>query len=94
MLDIFNCSADFLIGLIDFPPENVIYRPIPPFCERFRAIMKERRMSQYALHNKTMLSYDNFNQWLKGNTSPYVDNLIKLAEAFECSVDYLIGHIS
>ncbi len=93
LLELFNCSADFLIGLIDYPPSNVIYYPIPPFSQRFCQLMKETRLSQYALHAKTNFSYNNFNKWLKGETQPYIDNLIKLAQAFECSVDYLIGHV-
>ena len=42
---------------------------------------------------KFSLSYDNFNKWLKGVTSPYMDNLLKLSQAFDCSVDYLIGRV-
>ena len=93
LLEGFRCSADFLLGLIDFTPENVTYLPVPPFCERFRALMREYGTSQYALHKKTDFSYDNFNKWLKGITCPYVDNLEKLAQAFDCSVDYLIGRV-
>lgn len=93
LLDLFHCSADFLLGLIDFSPDNVTYLSVPPFCERFRAMMKECGMTQYALHKKTNFSYDNFNKWLKGLTCPYVDNLEKLAQAFDCSVDYLIGRV-
>ena len=93
LLEEFDCSADFLIGLVDHVSESVVFHPVPPFCERFRALMKERGMSQYALHYKTGFSYDNFNKWLKGITSPFVDNLVKLAKAFDCSVDYLIGQV-
>ena len=93
LLEFFNCSADFLIGLIDYPPENVRYRSVPPFSERFRGLLAEYKMSQYSLHQKTKLSYDNFNKWLKGINSPFLDNLLKLAQAFDCSVDYLIGRV-
>ena len=90
LLDVLQCSADFLIGRTDYIEENVTYSIVPPFSERFRALLTEYNMSQYALHKKTNFSYDNFNKWLKGITCPYVDNLVKLADAFECSVDYLI----
>lgn len=92
MLEIFNCSADFLIGLTDYPPTNVNYLPVPPFSQRFKELLNEYKMSQYALHHKTGFSYDNFNKWLKGITSPYLDNLVKLADVFDCSIDVLIGH--
>lgn len=91
LLDTFECSADFLMGLIDYPPMNAKFRKVPAFSERFRALLNECKMSQYALHKKTGLSYDNFNKWLKGVNSPFLDNLIKLSQAFDCSIDYLIG---
>lgn len=93
LIETFNCSADFLLGLIEYPPTNVVFRPIPPFHERFRNLLDSYKMSQYALHQKTNFSYDNFNKWLKGITTPYADNLIRLAKGFDCSVDYLIGHV-
>jgi transcriptional regulator with XRE-family HTH domain len=93
LLETFHCSADFLLGLIDFSPDNVTYLPVPPFHKRFHALMKEYGMTQYTLHRKTNFSYDNFNKWLKNRTRPYIDNLEKLAQAFDCSVDYLIGRV-
>lgn len=93
LIETFHCSADFLLGLTEYPPTNVVFHSIPPFSQRFRELLNSYNMSQYALHKKTNFSYDNFNKWLKGSTSPYVDNLIKLAQAFDCSVDYLIGHV-
>lgn len=91
LLEIFDCSADFLMGLIDYPPVGITYHKPPLFSERFKTLLKEYHLSQYALHQKTKLSYDNFNKWLKGKTCPFLDNLIKLATALDCSVDYLIG---
>jgi len=94
LLDIFNCSADFLLGLVAFEPTDVVYHTVPPFCQRFQAIMKEYGMTQYALHQKTNFSYDNFRKWLDGVAEPYADSLERLAQAFDCSVDYLIGRVS
>ena len=93
LVETFNCSADFILGLVEYPPTNVIFHSIPPFSQRFRELLNSYKVSQYALHQKTNLSYDNFNKWLKGITCPYIDNLIKLSQAFDCSVDYLIGRV-
>ncbi len=93
LLETFDCSADFLIGLTEYPPVGVTYRTPPLFSERFQALLNEQKMSQYALHQKTNLSYDNFQKWLNGKTCPFLDNLVKLAEAFDCSIDYLIGRV-
>ena len=91
LLDFFNCSADFLIGLTDFPTATPTFRAVLPFKDRFRALLDECKLSQYELHRRTNLSYDDFNKWLKGLSYPYVDNLAKLAKAFNCTVDYLLG---
>ena len=91
LLEIFNCSADYLLGLTDVDVMDT-WSEVPPFSTRFRALLDKYQLSQYALHKKTGFSYDNFNKWLKGIRSPYLDNLVKLAQAFDCSVDYLIGH--
>ena len=91
--DCFHCSADFLIGLTDEPNYDSRYLTAPDFSDRFRAMLEEKTLSQYALHNRTGLSYDNFNKWLKGETQPYLDNLLVLADALDVSVDYLLGRI-
>ena len=91
LLEIFNCSADYLLGLTDVDVVGGTWCEVPPFSVRFRALLKQYQLSQYALHKKTGFSYDNFNKWLKGIRNPYLDNLIKLARAFDCSVDYLMG---
>jgi len=93
LLEIFNCSADYFLGITDVDVVDGAWREVPTFDVRFRALLQEYNLSQYALHKKTGFSYDNFNKWLKGIRSPYLDNLVRLAKAFECSVDYLIGRI-
>ncbi len=93
MLDVLNCSADFLVGLVDFPPESLVFHPAPPFHERFRELLQLFNFTQYKLHKKTQLSYDDYNKWLKGASTPYVDSLVKLAQAFDCSVDFVLGRI-
>lgn len=91
LVEYFHCSADFLLGLSEETQSHLHYKEVPPFYERFGYLLKSYEISQYALHRKTNFSYDNFNKWLHGVTSPYADNLIKLANALDCSVDYLLG---
>ena len=93
LADYFHCSADFLIGLTDEPKYEICYQPAPPFAERFRDLLALKNISQYGLHKKTGLSYDNFNKWLKGKTQPFLDNLLVLSNTLDGSVDYLLGRI-
>ena len=93
LLDVFNCSAEYLLGLTDVDVADRAWCEVPPFSVRFRALLEKHQFSQYALHKKTGFSYDNFNKWLKGIRNPYLDNLVRLAQAFDCSIDYLIGRV-
>ena len=39
-VEFFHCSADFLLGLKEYPCEEIAYKPVQPFCERLRAVHK------------------------------------------------------
>ena len=57
LVETFNCSADFILGLVEYPPTNVIFHPIPPFSQRFRELLNSYNVSQYALHQKKSIRY-------------------------------------
>lgn len=92
LLYFFECSADYLLGLTDIPTEEPLH-PIPPFGERLRAILKERKLTQAKLIKDLRLSSSVPYKWLSGKDKPSIDSLIRLAEYFECTVDYLIGRV-
>ena len=48
LIEFFHCSADFLLGLKEYPCEDIAYKPVPPFGERLRALLQENNTSQYA----------------------------------------------
>ncbi len=92
LCEYFDCSADFLLGLSEYPKrEGQAFKPVAPFCERFRAVMKACNFTQYALQKKTGISWANFSKWLNGTGVPFPDSLITLATAMDCSVDFLLG---
>lgn len=93
LTELFGCSADYLLGLQDYTPDNVTYRTIPPFGKRLRELLAQRNISQYCLNTTHHISYDCINKWLKGTTLPRLDSLCKLATILDCSVDYLIGKV-
>lgn len=94
LVEYFNCSADFLLGLNEQPQYEKRFLSVSPFAVQFRKAMEACKISQYALQKKTGISWNNFHKWLKGERLPYPDSLIKLAGAMECSVDYLLGRVS
>lgn len=91
LVEYFNCSADFLLGVEAQPFFGKKFLPLPAFAQHFREIMAECNITQYALHKKTGISWNNFHKWLRGERLPYANSLLKLASAMGCSVDVLLG---
>ena len=91
IVEYFNCSADYLLGLIEFPPENINYQPVKPFNERLRLCLKESKKTEYRLQKDLNISDSLTYHWLHGNTQPTVDTLIKLSKYFGFRVDFLLG---
>ena len=91
LVEYFHCSADFLLGAEEQPFYTKDFLPLPEFAQHFREVMAECNITQYALHKKTGISWNNFHKWLKGERLPYANSLLKLASAMGCSVDVLLG---
>ena len=90
ILYFFNCSADFILGLDEFPCEEKLY-DLLPFGDRLRQILFEKKISQEKLKRELPVSGSVLYKWITGKSSPVCSSLIKLATYLDCSVDYLIG---
>ena len=58
-------------------------------CERIKSICDERGLSVYRIEKDCGFGNGSIMKW--ENSSPKVDNVIKLADYFDVSVDYLLG---
>ncbi len=94
LVEFFNCSADFLIGNKDYPERNRKYAPVKPFGARLKSILKERGVSQYEFQKSANISWSVLHNWFNGKSLPSLDNLKKVAEHLECSVDFILGRES
>lgn len=90
LLYYFDCSADYLLGLDEIPPNEPL-REVLPFDERLRTVLQERGVSQAQLHRTIGGSTSAIFKWLNGISLPSTDRLIAIAKCLDCSVDYLIG---
>lgn len=90
-IEFFNCSADFLIGLTDYPKREIVYKPVQPFNVRLREILKLKGKSQKSLHEIKNISWNTIHGWLTATSLPSIENLKKLADFLECSVDFILG---
>ena len=64
------------------------------FGTRLKTLRKENQLTQNELALKSNISRSNINTWETGRSLPLPDGLIALANAFECSIDYLLGRES
>lgn len=64
------------------------------FSATLKTLRKEHCLTQQELAEKSGISRSNINTWESGKSLPLPDGLIALADAFGCSVDYLLGRES
>ncbi len=86
----FNCSTDYLLGLED-EIRNTDFMPCPPFAERLAYLLNYYKRSSYSIYHNTDISQARYYGWKNGVGVPSVDNIVKLAKLFDCSVDFVIG---
>ncbi|MBQ8283881.1 MAG: helix-turn-helix transcriptional regulator [Clostridia bacterium] len=92
IIEYFNVSADIILGLIDYTPETT-FLPVSSFGKRFREVMEETKTTQYRIEHDLNISGSSVYKWLFNQSFPSVENLVKLSEYMEISVDYLLGRI-
>jgi len=61
------------------------------FTNRFREIVQNRSITAYRVAKDTGISQGLMAEYNRGEKIPTVQNLIKIADYFDCSVDYLLG---
>ena len=62
------------------------------FAKRLKEVMNETNNNPQSIAKYLGLNQDaNIYQWLEGNHTPKITNLIQLANLFQYSIDYLLG---
>lgn len=61
------------------------------FYDILQILMKEHGVSSYKLTKDTGISNGLISNWKQGVKIPSAENLIKIADYFDVSVDYLLG---
>lgn len=90
MADFFACSTDYLLGLeTDKYPRR--FKPCPSFQEQLPILCEKLKTNKYQIQKKTGIAESAIYNWQNGNSSPNIDTIIKIANAFGCSVDFVIG---
>ena len=92
IIEYFNVSADVLLGRKEYLEEQEFF-PVQPFGTTLRRIMKETNTSQYRIEKDLHVSGGTMYNWLTNKSLPTIENLDKLADYMDVSIDYLLGRI-
>ena len=60
--------------------------------EKLKARRKELKMTQKDIADQLGISYQAYSAWERGVKKPTQDNLVKIAQILNVSVDYLLGN--
>ena len=61
------------------------------FSINLRTLLSEKSLTQKVIAENFNTTQQTVSRWLNGQNEPDITTLIKLADFFEVSVDYLIG---
>ena len=86
----FKCSTDFLLGRTEENKEQT-FKTCPPFNEQIEFLKDYFNCSSYKIYHGTGISKSRYYDWKNGKRAPTVDNIVRLAELFDCSTDFIIG---
>lgn len=90
LADYFRCSADYLLGRKELPEERDFLQR-PPFPERLAFLLAHFKTTKYRLTKDTHLTEETIRRWQSGRFEPTTESLIRLADYFGCSVDFILG---
>lgn len=90
LADFFHCTMDYLIGLDEENYSTIFVAP-PPFSQRILELCEIYGKTRYEIQHKTQISMASIYSWQQNPRYPTIDNILRLAEFFGCTVDYVIG---
>ena len=61
------------------------------FCENLYELRKQSTLTQQQVAKKLGITQPSYIRYEIGNSEPTLENLVKLADLFDVSVDYLLG---
>lgn len=91
--DYFECSVDYLLGReIEKYPR--VFSSCPTFQERLPILCQQLHVTKYRLQKETGIAESAIYSWQSGTSSPSLENVLKIADTFDCSVDFILGRSS
>ncbi len=88
--DYFQCSTDYLLGLED-ENKNLTFKPCPPFNEQIKSLKEFYKCPAKKFYDNNGITKSGYFEWKNGTRQPSLDSIIKLANTFDCRVDFILG---
>ena len=90
LADFFQCSTDYLLGLeTEFYPRN--FKTPIPFQQRLPILCKELKTTKTEMKRKCDFAESAIYFWQSGERTPSVESIYRIAVAYDCSVDFILG---
>jgi len=91
--DYFHRSTDILLV---FEAENLAltFKPCPPFSKQIVYLTKYFELSYYSFYHSVNIPESTFFEWKNGSTKPTLENIKKIADYFDCRIDFVLGRES
>lgn len=64
------------------------------FAERLKTLRKQGKFTQVQIAEKLDISQQAYASWERGVKKPTQENLVKIAQVLNVSVDYLVGNLA
>lgn len=88
--DYFHCTTDYLLGR-DHENHTHSFKTCPPFSEQLTFLIQYFNCTAFDFYTRAELPESSFFEWKKGSSIPTLYNILKIADRFECSVDFVLG---
>ena len=90
MADYFKCTLEYLLGRTEDNNFSKIKRT-SKFEDRLKQIMENKKIRKIDMINNGICSPSSFTLWFKEHRTPQIETVIKLADYFKATIDYLLG---
>lgn len=91
LAEYFNCSLNYLFGVDNYLDIEKYQKPdISVFYPRYLELLKSNNVSHYYLYKTIGLNNSSITKW-KNGSKPKMESLVKIADYFGTTIDYLVG---
>ncbi|MBQ8615691.1 MAG: helix-turn-helix transcriptional regulator [Clostridia bacterium] len=91
LCEYFDCSVEYMLNRTEEYGKGVV-EIVDSFANRVKFLMKLKNKTTYQMVKKDhVCSSSAFDRWFKKNVVPSPETLVKLADYFNVTVDYLLG---